>query len=82
MVITTHQKEHVEVIPEAQGTGPITRPQNTETRVVMSLAMGGGGGGMLVYLHSIHAPMLPSYACVVLFAYSLSQYATLPQPVM
>ena len=37
---------------------------------------------MSVHLHSIHAPVLPSYACVVLFIYSLSQYATLPQPIM
>ena len=62
--------------------GPLTEPQNSETQVVVSLAMEGGGGCMLVHLHSIHAPVLPSYVCVVLFTYSLSQYATLPQPVM
>ena len=40
--------------------GPITGPQNTETQVVVSLAMG-GVFVMLVYFHSYHAPVLLSY---------------------
>ena len=80
-------KDLVEATPEAQELpeGPITGPQNTETQLVVSLAIVGEGGEcMLVHLNSIHDThiMLPSYACVVLFTYSLSQYATLPQPVM
>ena len=35
----------------------------------------GDGGAMWVHLHPIHAPVHPSYACVVvLFTYSLSQF--------
>ena len=67
MVITTHQKnmlkqpqKHNE-LPE----GPITGPQNTETQVVVSLAMG-GVFVMLVYFHSYHAPVLLSYIATLI----------------
>ena len=52
--------------------GPLTGPQHTETRVVASLAIIMEGRCILVHLHQIHAPVLPSYACVVLFTYSLA----------
>ena len=53
--------------------------------LVLVRAVVSRGGCMWVHLHPIHAPVHPSYACVVLFIYNLSQYVSftiLPQQVM
>ena len=55
-------------------------------RVIISGVARGVHARGLIHLHPIHAPVHPSYACVVLlFTYSLSQYTCftiLSQPVM